>query len=291
MNTQAEIGIVGFGEAGRAFASGWALGRGRVCAYDILTGTEGGRAEMEASAGELDVAMAFEPKTLMARADTIFCLVPTDQAVAAAAAMAPFVRPETLWLDGASSSPARKREAAAMVETAGGTYVDMAIMAPVYPKRHRTPVLLSGHAAARAAGVLETLGMTCTVVGDTVGDASAVKMIRSVLVKGLEALTAECFLAARSAGVEQAVLASFAQSDPGVDWSSRTAYNLERMMAHGNRRAAEMREVVSTLTELGLPGRVSEATALWQDEIGDLQISDRDGDLLRRLDTVLAARA
>jgi hypothetical protein len=113
-------------------------------------------------------------------------------------------------------------------------------------------------------------------------------MLRSVMVKGLEALTAECLLAARKARVEDAVLASLQASDPGFDWRQRSAYNLERMMAHGERRAAEMREVAATLRGLGLPDRMAAATAEWQAAIGALGLGDADEDVGARADRILA---
>ena len=119
--------------------------------------------------------------------------------------------------------------------------------------------------------------MVPAVAGPRVGDASTIKMLRSVMVKGLEALTAECLLAARRAGVEGAVLASLQASDPGFDWTARSAYNLERMMVHGRRRAAEMREVAATLRELGLPDRMAAATADWQAELGALGLAGGAG--------------
>ena len=120
--------------------------------------------------------------------------------------------------------------------------------------------------------------MTPAVAGPAVGEASTIKMLRSVMMKGLEALTAECLLAARRAGVEGAVIASLQASDPGFDWQRRSAYNLERMMAHGLRRAAEMREVAATLRELGLPDRLAVATADWQQQVGALGLEAGEAD-------------
>lgn len=290
MALKSELGLVGFGEAGQAFARGWALPAGEMAAYDLKLVEGPERAQMISACAELGVVPVTTPAALLERATTVFSLVPTDQAVAVARAAAPHLRTGTFWLDGSSSAPGTKRAAAASIEAAGGHYVDMAIMAPVHPRRHRTPVLLAGPEATQALAAITALGMDGQVAGPAVGDASAVKMIRSVLVKGLEALTAECLLAARRAGVEEAVLASFAQSDPEIDWAARTAYNLGRMLEHGTRRAAEMREVVATLTELGLPSRLSAATALWQDEMGALDLDVGPGALPGLLDAVLAAR-
>jgi 3-hydroxyisobutyrate dehydrogenase-like beta-hydroxyacid dehydrogenase len=161
---------------------------------------------------------------------------------------------------------------------------------PVHPRRPRTPVLLSGPGAAPAAGHLARLDMRPALASDRVGDASTIKMLRSVMVKGLEALTAECLLAARRAGVDAAVLGSLQASDPGFDWERRAGYGLERMMVHGVRRAAEMREVAATLRDLGLPDRLSAAAAVWQAEIGALALDAGEPDFAARADRILAAR-
>ncbi|WP_220335017.1 DUF1932 domain-containing protein [Paracoccus thiocyanatus] len=175
-----------------------------------------------------------------------------------------------------------------MIEAAGGRYVDMAIMAPVHPRLHRTPILLAGPHAEAALAALTPLEMAPKIAGIRVGEASAIKMLRSVMIKGMEALTAECLLAARRAGVEEAVLASLQASDPGWDWTARGAYNLERMMVHGARRAAEMHEVAATLRELGLPDRMAAAAAAWQEEIAALYLPAGPDALADRADRILS---
>jgi 3-hydroxyisobutyrate dehydrogenase-like beta-hydroxyacid dehydrogenase len=289
---RARVALIGFGEAAAAFIDGWGIGgSGRVRAFDVksLDPDEArGMAARYAAAGVHgcpDIAAA------LADADLAICLVTADQALAAAKAAAPQLAAGTLWIDGNSCSPATKRAAAAVVEAAGGRYVDMAIMAPVHPRRHLTPVLLAGPAAESAAARLGALGMLPKLAGRRVGDAATIKMLRSVMVKGLEALTAECLLAARKAGVEGAVLASLQASDPGLDWEARAAYNLERMTAHGIRRAAEMREVAATLRELGLPDRLAAATAEWQAQVGALGLKDGGEGFGARADRVLARLA
>ena len=107
-----------------------------------------------------------------------------------------------------------------------------------------------------------------------VGQASAIKMARSIMIKGMEALMAERFLATRCAGVEGLVLASLSASNPEIDWA---------------RRAAEMREVPLTVAQLGLPNTMSAATANWQGHIAALGLdAGDDGDLIKRLDLLLA---
>lgn len=283
------VGFVGFGEAGQAFACGMALAdSGRAAAYDLKSRDPAAAPAMAAHYAAAGLPGSGDPAQALAGAELVFCLVTADQAGAAAAACATHIAPGTYWFDGNSCAPGSKRAAAEQIEAAGGRYVDMAIMAPVHPRLHRTPVLLAGPHAEPAAALLAALDMAPKIAGATVGEASAIKMIRSVMVKGLEALTAECFLAARRAGVDAAVLGSLMASDPGIDWPARGAYNLERMMVHGARRAAEMTEVAATLRELGLPDRMAAATVAWQADIAALGLEAGEADLAARSDRILA---
>lgn len=284
------IAMIGFGEAGRAFVSGWGeAARGRVAAHDIKAADPAQAPAMAVAAAERGIACHALPAEALEGAAVAFCLVTADQALAAAEAAAPHLPPGTLWLDGNSCAPGTKRAAAQAIEAAGGRYVDLAIMAPVHPRKHQTPALLGGPHADAALDILSPFGMNLRKAGERVGDASSIKMLRSVMIKGFEALTAECLLAARRAGVEEAVLASLQASDPGWDWAARGAYNLERMMAHGARRSAEMREVAATLRELGLPDRMASATVDWQAQIAALGLPGGSDELADRADRILAA--
>jgi hypothetical protein len=136
--------------------------------------------------------------------------------------------------------------------------------------------------------------MSATIHNGPVGAASAVKMIRSVMMKGLEALVCECVLAGRKAGVIEAVLDSLDDTYPGFDWKSRSAYMLERVMTHGVRRAAEMREVALTVDLLGLKGEMSRASVGWEQTIGELGLradAAEAGDYRVLADRILAALA
>jgi 3-hydroxyisobutyrate dehydrogenase-like beta-hydroxyacid dehydrogenase len=136
---------------------------------------------------------------------------------------------------------------------------------------------------------MDSLGMDVRVIEGDVGRASSIKMIRSIMVKGIEALTLECLLSAVAAGVEDEVIASLDASMPGWDWAARAAYNMERTTTHGARRAAEMREVVTTISDLGLPARMSPATVVWQQNMGDLGLTGRPEDYQNRAKAILAA--
>lgn len=282
-----EISFFGFGEAARAIVQGWGpTVADRVVAYDLKIEGREAPAIRQACA-EAGVTCAETRAAALQDARHVFCLVTADQAVAAASEAARHLAPGTLWYDGNSCAPDSKRKAAAVIEAAGGVYIDMAIMAPIHPRLHRTPLLIAGPDSA--LGFLDAMQMTYRYRGAEIGSASAVKMIRSVMIKGIEALSAECFLAASRAGVLEDVLASLNASDPERDWRARAGYNLERMMQHGLRRAAEMREVALTIASLGLPDEMAVATEDWQKRIGALGLTARSGEVEDRLEMIEGA--
>lgn len=265
-----ELALIGYGEAGStfAFAGQWgASARG----YDII----GERVEAMSEAGVRACGAAGEA---VSGCGLILSLVTADQALAAAKEAAPHVSQGAIFCDLNSVSPATKQAAAVAIEQEGGRYVDVAIMAPVNPSRLNVPLLISGPAAGEAERELAALGFSsCRVVGPRVGQASAVKMIRSVIVKGIEALTAEAMLAADAAGVIDEVLASLDASDRPRSWMERADYCLDRMMAHGVRRAAEMEEVCSTLESLGVEPLLTRGTVERQREIGGERLRPAQG--------------
>ena len=157
-----------------------------------------------------------------------------------------------------------------MIDAAGGRYIDMAIIAPVHPALNKVPVLLSGDYVEAAHKVIAQLDLSAKHIKGPVGTASAIKMTRSIMMKGLEALMLECVLAGRKAGVEDIVLDSLEETYPGFGWNARAAYMFERVMTHGTRRAAEMREVAKTVDDLGLNAGMAHATVDWHQAIGDL---------------------
>lgn len=264
--------FIGFGEAGQAFALPGAR------AFDRKTDSLGERDAMLSAYAAAGVQGEDDVATALAEAEVVLCLVTADQAVVAAGAYASMLRPGTLWLDMNSVAPASKAEAATMVEAAGGRYADVAVMAPVLPQRRAVPLLVSGPHASAAADALEALDFTrISIAGDAIGQASAIKMIRSVMVKGLEALSAECALAASRAGVLDAVAASLDASWKEQGWAERFDYNLDRMMAHGLRRAAEMEEVAATLADLDIDPLMTRGTIARQRAIGALGLTPPDG--------------
>jgi 3-hydroxyisobutyrate dehydrogenase-like beta-hydroxyacid dehydrogenase len=263
------VGLVGYGEVGRILAEDLRKEDVRVSAYDIkLGGDQAGLLRDHAAA--FGVALVSSHADLAAQADLIVSAVTASQAVPVAAACAPAVKAGAWFLDFNSASPGAKRRAAVLIDGAGGRYVEGAVMTSVPPYRIKVPLLLGGSSARELAPLLVELGFNANVASEELGIASAVKMCRSVMIKGLEATVIECFTTARAYGVEDAVLASLAETYPGIDWEKQGAYFFQRVIEHGRRRSEEVREVAETVREIGLTPWQAEGTAERQAWIADL---------------------
>ncbi|WP_156254918.1 NAD(P)-dependent oxidoreductase, partial [Sandarakinorhabdus oryzae] len=200
----------------------------------------------------------------LAGAAQVISVVIADAAVAAAEAAAPHLSAGSFYFDMNSVSPGAKQAAARAITAAGGHYVDTAVMAPVNPQRLAVPLLLAGPEADAGQVRLAALGFSnIHIVGSDIGRAATIKMLRSVLFKGMEALTAECLLACDRAGVTDEVVASF-----GAGFAEQADYRFDRMLVHGTRRAAEMVEAAKTLTELGIEPLLTRGTIARQADLG-----------------------
>lgn len=263
-----EVGLIGFGEAGFTFAmaGGWATA---AHVYDVGADNPATRDAMLAAYMKADVLPAGFMEDVLDGVSLILSLVTADQTFRVAEDVAALVAPGALYCDMNSVAPQTKQAAARAIEAAGAYYVDVAVMAPVDPAGMNVPLLLSGPKSRAAQAGLGALGFAdMRIVGPEVGRASSIKMIRSVMVKGIEALTAECVLAADAAGVLDEVLASLDTSEKAKPWTARADYNLDRMLVHGLRRAAEMEEVIRTLEALGMDAVMTRGTVERQRAIG-----------------------
>jgi 3-hydroxyisobutyrate dehydrogenase-like beta-hydroxyacid dehydrogenase len=255
------IGFIGFGEVGHAVAKGMTPQGVLVRAYDILIHDAGGRRALSDRAEDAGVTLAESNVEMVSPCDVVFSTVVTSNCLAAAAAAAPHLRDGQFYVDMNSAAPAVKRKAQELVECFGARYVDAGVMAAVPPRLHRVPILLAGAASADLLELLAPFGMEMEVLSPHVGDAAAAKLFQSILIKGTEALLMECLLAASQTGVERHVLDSMSRSTPGLDWVARANYMLSRTARHGARRADEMKEVVDTLTEMGIEPMVARGAA------------------------------
>jgi len=261
------VSFIGFGEAGQAIAAGLRdAGIERIAAWDILFPVPAGE-QLMAAGEKIGVRLANSAADAVAGTDLVISAVTPASSVAAARSVATHLAGNPYYLDINSVSPGRKQETAKLLGEKA-RYVDVAVIAPIHPLRHKTPLLIAGPHAEEISPLLRELDMQLSVVGANTGHAASIKMIRSVMIKGIEALTLECFLAAARAGVLDEVTVSLKNNYPSLDWTKIAEYNLERMASHGERRAAEMEESAATLREFGLDPLMVDATVKRQREMG-----------------------
>lgn len=264
------IAMIGLGEAGGLFATGLvASGMFDVAGYDTLLKDAAAAPAIRNKIGSLGIAECSSLEQACRAAEIVFSAVTASAARDVAAEASRYLRPGQFFFDLNSVSPSAKRSSAQAIERSGAAYVEGAVMAPVTPAGIAVEILVAGARAGELAALLTPAGMNLEVVADAIGKASAIKMCRSSMIKGIEALVVECFVTARAYGIEDAIVDSLNRSFPGTDWAMRGAYMTGRVLQHGRRRAAELREVATTVAEAGVAPRMAPAAAEVQDWVAD----------------------
>jgi 3-hydroxyisobutyrate dehydrogenase-like beta-hydroxyacid dehydrogenase len=262
------IAIVGFGEAGGIIGKDLASRGLNISTFDILFHSKEAREAMLAKARESKVHAAETLSDCVRDAQLVISAVTASSALDVAKEASRLLRASQFFLDINSVSPGTKRKMADHFEKTEARFVEAAVMAAVPPQRLKVPMLLGGIHAAELAERMPSIGMNASVASDRIGVASAVKMCRSVVIKGLEALAVESMFAARRHGAEDAVLASLAATFPEMGWKGKLPdYLISRVAEHGKRRAAEMREAAQALRDVGIDPLMAEATAERQDSL------------------------
>jgi 3-hydroxyisobutyrate dehydrogenase-like beta-hydroxyacid dehydrogenase len=261
--------LIGYGEVGRILAEDLRARGVPVAAHDLKLGGPAAGV-LQAHAADHGVVLAASHHQAVAGAELVISAVTASQTLAVAQAAAPGLAPGAFFLDFNSASPGAKAQAAQVVNAAGGRYVEGAVMTSVPPYRIRVPLLLGGPEAAALEPRLNALGFAARMASEQLGVASATKMCRSIMIKGLEAMVIESFTTARHYGVEDAVIASLQETFPGIDWEKQGAYFFQRVIEHGRRRSEEVREVAQTVREAGLEPWSAAGTAERQAWVADL---------------------
>lgn len=259
------IALIGYGEVGRLFSRELTAAGAIVSAYDILLHDPARAPALVARAVADEIRLCSRAAEAAEGAAIVISAVTASEVGAVAAEAAFYLRPGQVFLDVNSASPATKQAAARTVEASGAQYVEGAVMAPVGGVGLKVPILAGGPAAAATAERLNALGMNLRPAAVEHGRASAMKLCRSIMIKGIEALIVDCAAAARAWDVEAEVFGSLDKSFPGTDFAALAAYMAERVHSHGRRRAAEMREAAAMLADLGLAPDLAEAVADAQD--------------------------
>jgi 3-hydroxyisobutyrate dehydrogenase-like beta-hydroxyacid dehydrogenase len=259
---QTKLGIIGMGEAAFNIARGLKKeGLTAITAYDKFWNIEPHAALIGKRAAEAGAVLAESLGGMIAGSDYIMSLVSANLAVPLAKEAAPFLKEGQCYIDMNAASPMTKEEVAAIIAETGAGFVDVAIMGPVPNYGHKVPSLACGSAAEAFTATFNGYGMAITCCGEKPGGASAVKMFRSIFMKGFVMLLLESVLAGHRYGVEDQVLDSIEETLTESD-SVRAMINglLTRGVIHSERREHEMDEVLATLASLGMDSTMSAAS-------------------------------
>lgn len=253
------IALIGFGEVGQTLGADLLAAGCRVSAFDPLFAVP--QSAPSRALSSIPIAAAENPSAAVLEAELVISAVTAASDVDAACSVAPHLAPGAFYLDVNSVSPSTKIECAEVIGKAGGRYVEAAVMSPIAPKRVASPMLLGGPHAQEFIARAKGLGFAGQPFAEEIGRASATKMCRSVIIKGVESLLCESLVAARHYGVEKVVLDSLSDLLPVGDWEKTASYMVSRALEHGMRRAEEMREAAKTVAEAGLDPLMASATA------------------------------
>jgi 3-hydroxyisobutyrate dehydrogenase-like beta-hydroxyacid dehydrogenase len=255
------IGMVGYGEVGKIFSAGLRNSMVSISAWDLKFDEASARDAELAHAARANVQACASMQALCGQADFIISAVTASNTLVVAQTAARHIRLGATFLDLNSASPGTKQQAAQLIDAAGGYYVEAGVMTSVPPYGIRVPMLLGGATAQALVETLRGFGMNAKAVATEIGVASAIKMCRSVMIKGLEALVIESYSTARKYGVEGHMIPTLQETFPSIDWEAQGAYFFSRVAQHGKRRAEEMREAANTVREAGFEPWMATAIA------------------------------
>ena len=258
------IALLGFGEAGSAIARGLAAEGGwrgpakpgdnaprRVIAIDPALDKDARGSALGKEARRLDVAIADGYTEALSEADLVICAVQGEHALEAATSAAPLLKKGACYLDLCTVTGRMSDEDRAAIESGGGRYIDIAVMGGFFTSGIKAPMLVAGEDVEPVVAWMNANGFVATALGPRPGSASSVKMLRSVIMKGIEALAVESFVAAERQGILEEVMGCLGDVDAST-FAGTLAMLARTHIVHAERRWEEMGLVAQTLRETGV---------------------------------------
>ncbi len=255
-----KLGFIGFGGAGYGLAKGLhQAGLTEILFYDRMQQTPPYAEVIRRHAEETGALPAGRMEELLSRVEVVISCVTGAMAASVAEEAAPFLRTGHLYADVNTAAPQVKEQVAGIVEKTGALFVDAAMMGAIPTFRHRVPILASGGGAERFQLAMQPYEMNIRVIGPKPGQASAIKMFRSIFMKGMLSLFLEMLTATHRYGVDEMVLGSIAESLDGVPFLETARLQMTKGVVNAGRMAHEMEEVIATLEGMDLPAGMSRA--------------------------------
>jgi 3-hydroxyisobutyrate dehydrogenase-like beta-hydroxyacid dehydrogenase len=283
------IALIGFGEAGSAIARGLVAEGGwrgpsrpgdnaphRLIAIDTALDLDARGTALGKAARAVDVAIEGTYTEALRDADLVICAVQGEHALSAAKSAAPLLKKGAHFLDLCTVTGKMSDEDRAEIESGGGSYTDVAVMGGFFKQGIRAPMLVAGEDADQVVAWMNANGFEAKLLGPQPGSASSVKMLRSTLIKGVEALGVEALVTAQRQGILEEVLACLSDADQ-MPFRDFICMLVRTHIVHAHRRWEEMGLVARTLRETGVEPLMTEAIERSHRRTVDAHIAPTDG--------------
>lgn len=268
-----KVGFIGFGEAAYEISKGLiSQGFNSITAYDVMQNDDKIGPLIHKKADETNIQLANSLEDLVADNNIIFSAVPASNTLEVFQNIKNSLKPNTYYVDLTAATPDTKKQIESESKSLDVNYIDAALMGPVPVYKHKVPMLISGNGAEKIHETFSDYEMDLTIVGESAGNASAIKLIRSIYMKGLSTLMIEMLSAAKKENVSDIVIKSIAETMNKTDFEGTMSRLVKGTAIHSGRRAGEMEGVIQMLNDLNLNNDMSLATQRTLQNITDTNI-------------------
>lgn len=255
------LGLIGFGEVGFEMARGFkGEGLTGILAYDVMQGDPVYGPLVQERVQASGVKMVSSPAEVLGAADVVIVAVPGAKALETAQGLRPYLRSSAVYVDVAAASPEVKRSIWEEIKGTGVSFVDGAMLGPLPVYKHKVPMLVSGNGCDQFLKLMLPYHMDVEKVSDTPGEATGIKLVRSIFMKGLPALLVEVLEAASIMKVDHLVLKSLATTMNACTFEQTFNRLVTGSAVHAERRAHEMEDVIAMLESIDVKPTMSRAT-------------------------------
>lgn len=244
------IGFIGFGEAAYCISIGLRdEGIRDIIAYDVMmTHSEIGKV-IEGRAAKAGVALLASSAEVVKQADILFVAVPSSYAMDVCNEIYDYLKADQIYADVSASTPVVKEQVWNRIKDTGVLFADAAMLGSLPLDKHKVPIMASGNGAAALHELMTPYGMKITCASEKAGDASAIKLIRSIFMKGLAGLMLEMLEASEHYQVSDQVVKSIGNSLDGISFQSHLDRLITGTAIHAKRRAAEIKGSIQLCDE------------------------------------------
>jgi len=273
-----KLGFIGFGEVGFEMSTGFkGAGVEEILAYDVMQNHEVYGPLVHERVEKSGVNLVTSPQEVFDKVNVVFVAVPGAKALETAKGLKPFLKSSTLYIDVSASAPAVKQSIWEEIKDTGVSFVDAAMLGSLPLYKNKVPTLISGSGSDLCLELMVPYGMDLEKVSETPGDATGIKFVRSIFMKGLPALLVEVLEAASTMKVDHLVLKSLAATMNACSFEQTLNRLVTGSAIHAERRAHEMKDVISMLEGIHVEPTMSKATSERLTWLASKKLKDKFG--------------